>query len=132
MTVPGAGGVVFDDSGNVLLLRHVNGPWVFPKGHIEEGEEPLQTALREVREEAGLEAACPDPAARFRTEYVNGRNEERRIDWFIMEAGSGTFRKSEDTFPDGGFMPPQEALRLLSFEEDRTLLSEVLEHRGQH
>src|SRR5680860_767344 len=29
----GAGGVVFDDRGRVLVLRHAGGNWVFPKGH---------------------------------------------------------------------------------------------------
>jgi 8-oxo-dGTP pyrophosphatase MutT (NUDIX family) len=32
----GAGGVVFRPDGAVLLLRHQEGTWVFPKGHIEQ------------------------------------------------------------------------------------------------
>jgi 8-oxo-dGTP pyrophosphatase MutT (NUDIX family) len=36
--VEGAGGVVINDAGAVLLIRHLNGSWVFPKGHIEPGE----------------------------------------------------------------------------------------------
>ena len=38
--VPGAGGVVFNDRGEVLLIRDRNGFWVFPKGHLEPGETP--------------------------------------------------------------------------------------------
>ena len=34
----GAGGVVFNSKGEVLLLRDRMGFWVFPKGHPEEGE----------------------------------------------------------------------------------------------
>lgn len=131
MTVAGAGGVVFDGSGNVLLLRHRNGTWVFPKGHIEEEEAPLTTALREIREEAGLEAHCSDPNTTFTTEYVNAHGERRRITWFLMEARSGTFRKSEDLFPEGGFREPAEALNLLTFPQDRELLQEILGHQGR-
>lgn len=41
----------------VLLVRHRNGShWSFPKGHVEQGEQERQTALREIREETGLEA----------------------------------------------------------------------------
>ena len=45
--------------GRVLLVRAKPEPhdWVLPKGHIEAGEAPADTAAREVREEAGVEAA---------------------------------------------------------------------------
>ena len=38
-----------------LLLKHRAGHWNFPKGLIEKGEKLEQAALREVKEEAGLE-----------------------------------------------------------------------------
>ena len=52
----GAGGVVFSRDGKVLVLGHVDGAWVFPKGHIEQGETSEAAALREVAEEAGVQA----------------------------------------------------------------------------
>lgn len=40
---------------SLLVLRHRNGStWAFPKGHVEGHETEVQTALREVREETGL------------------------------------------------------------------------------
>ncbi len=40
----------------ILILRHkLGGHWSFPKGHVEPGETERQTALREVREETGLD-----------------------------------------------------------------------------
>lgn len=39
----------------VLLVKHGNGHWAFPKGHADPGEEPHATATRELREETGLE-----------------------------------------------------------------------------
>jgi 8-oxo-dGTP pyrophosphatase MutT (NUDIX family) len=38
-----------------LLLNYLGGHWDFPKGHIELGEEPLKTAIRELKEETSLE-----------------------------------------------------------------------------
>jgi len=57
-----AGGVVRRDDGTeprFLLVRASRPPydWVLPKGHIERGETPEQTARREVAEEAGVDAA---------------------------------------------------------------------------
>jgi 8-oxo-dGTP pyrophosphatase MutT (NUDIX family) len=52
-----AGGVVFRRGGDgpfFLLIRDSYRNWGFPKGHLEEGEEPDRAALREVSEETGL------------------------------------------------------------------------------
>lgn len=54
-----AGGIVFRREGArtwFLLIRDPYRNWGFPKGHLEEGEDPAQAALREVAEETGLAA----------------------------------------------------------------------------
>jgi ADP-ribose pyrophosphatase YjhB (NUDIX family) len=57
---PTAGGVVFrrDKITNgieILLIQDAKDRWTIPKGHIEEGESPKQTAEREIGEETGLQ-----------------------------------------------------------------------------
>ena len=54
-----AGLICFNLAGQVLLVRALNTKeeWVFPKGHIEPGEETFQTAERECREECGIVAS---------------------------------------------------------------------------
>ena len=54
-----AGGVVLrrsHDVCRVALVRRHDGGWVLPKGHVEDGEDLAQTAVREVEEEIGLPA----------------------------------------------------------------------------
>lgn len=55
---PTSGGIVFrhNDKGDIeiLLIQDAKDRWTIPKGHIEEGETALQTARREIGEEAGL------------------------------------------------------------------------------
>ena len=52
-------GVVLLNSNKVLLLQHpdttTSGHWDFPKGHVEKGEDELQTALRELKEETDID-----------------------------------------------------------------------------
>jgi 8-oxo-dGTP pyrophosphatase MutT (NUDIX family) len=55
-----SGGIVFrrDKKTNqveILLIQDAKDRWTIPKGHVEEGEEPKQTAEREIREETGLQ-----------------------------------------------------------------------------
>lgn len=55
----GAVAVLSDEAGRVLLLRHVyrkGYPWGFPSGFVNAGEDAAEGALREVKEETGLDA----------------------------------------------------------------------------
>lgn len=54
-----SGGIIFrrDEKGalQILLIKDAKNRWTVPKGHVEPGEEPKQTAEREIREETGLQ-----------------------------------------------------------------------------
>lgn len=62
-----AGGLVFDEQGRVAVIaRHSRSghlEWCLPKGHIEKGETPQQTAVREVHEETGILGEVVDSIA---------------------------------------------------------------------
>jgi 8-oxo-dGTP pyrophosphatase MutT (NUDIX family) len=54
----GAGAVILDDQGRVLVLEHTyrrNGRWGIPGGYLRKGESPEHALRREVREETGLD-----------------------------------------------------------------------------
>ncbi|MCL4382364.1 MAG: NUDIX domain-containing protein [Patescibacteria group bacterium] len=54
-----AGGVIYTQKGpkkiKILLLLDKNNHWTFPKGLIEKGEEKIEAARRETKEEVGLQ-----------------------------------------------------------------------------
>ncbi len=64
MDFPGIGvAAIIEEKGKVLLIRrkgvHGAGNWASPGGHLEFGETPEQCAIRETREEVGIEVANP-------------------------------------------------------------------------
>lgn len=53
-----AGALIFNDKGQVLLLKHrfrAGSGWGLPGGFLEKGEQPLEALKRELREEIGME-----------------------------------------------------------------------------
>ena len=71
------GGFVYNNAGEVLLIRHEDEPgWIQPGGMVESGE-TLEAALRrEVREETGIDVSVEDPLYVWRGEYVHGDETE--------------------------------------------------------
>lgn len=53
------GTIIRDDSGRIVLVKRAiepgYGKWVFPGGYVDRGEEVLIAAVREAREESGLD-----------------------------------------------------------------------------
>ncbi len=90
-----AGAVVFymDGSGRreYLLLHYPSGHWDFPKGIIEEGEEELETAYREVEEETGIPRDKLVLMPGFREEisyrfYSHGKVVRKTVVFFLMRS----------------------------------------------
>ena len=112
-----AGGVVFRSSADgrrYLLVRAKNPPtaWVFPKGHVEEGERAEDAAIREVLEEAGVRASIVAPLDGL----IVGA---QRIAMFLMayegEAGAPERERMWLAF--------EHAARTLTFPESQELLA---------
>jgi len=71
-----------------LLLKYPAGHWDLPKGNIEAGEEPLETMLREVREETGLVDLLVVPGFRRKIEYFywrDGAKVHKTVTFFLAE-----------------------------------------------
>lgn len=91
-----AGCVIRDDRGRILLL-HRNKPdlswWEIPGGQVEEGEAPEAAAIREVREETGLEVRIGGLLGEAELESTN--HEPAQFYWFSAEIVSGEPRALE-------------------------------------
>ncbi|MEU8268275.1 NUDIX domain-containing protein [Sphaerisporangium sp. NPDC049002] len=80
--------IVLDDSDQVLLLRYEEGNgvfWATPGGALDAGETHTQAAIRELREELGIEEVelGPQLASRAKTHMIHGELTEQVEKYFI-------------------------------------------------
>ncbi len=93
--------------------------WTFPKGKAEDGESDEECAVREVREETGLECELLDelPA----TEYVDARGRPKRVRWWRMRIVDGRFAPTTEV-DEVRWLSAADAAQLLSYGRDLALL----------
>ena len=77
-----------DDEGNMF--------WSFPKGHQEDGETDIETAIRETKEEIGLDVEIVEPEPIITGHYVHGGTVWKEILLFIAKLIGGDFTLQED------------------------------------
>jgi 8-oxo-dGTP diphosphatase len=119
VTVRAAGGLVERDGRVLLVHRPKYDDWTFPKGKAVDGESDEECALREVEEETGLRCELGDELAT--TEYIDSRGRPKRVRWFRMQPLEGEFEPTDEV-DEIRWLPPAEAVQLLSYDRDRVLL----------
>lgn len=111
-----AGGCVVNEAGQVLLQkRGDSGLWGFPGGAIELGESPEAAAIREAREETGLEVAVGDLIGIYtdcQMSYPNGDQAHSICIAYELRQTGGTLGSDD---------PETAALRWFSLEEEPAL-----------
>jgi 8-oxo-dGTP pyrophosphatase MutT (NUDIX family) len=132
--IASAGGVILDKEKKVLLLRRLTeGTWVLAKGRREPGESLEQTAIREVKEETGLSnITIQKKLGMVRYTFFwrpDDVNYKKTVHYFLMSADSSATLKLEPSFSEARWVPLEEAVKLLTFENDRRIVKSVAEGR---
>jgi 8-oxo-(d)GTP phosphatase len=125
--VRAAGGIVLRGEGPERSVALVHRPryddWSFPKGKLDDGEDEAAAALREVEEETGLRCRLgPSVGA---VTYRDRRGRAKVVRYFRMDADGGRFTPNHEV-DDLRWLPIEDAVRLLSYAHDRSLLRQVL------
>jgi len=125
-----AGGIVtriIDGSLSVLLTQHSGHKgWGFPKGHIEKGEKKEGAALREVREEGGVEGRILKEAGT--TEYFFKQSEvmiKKKVYYYLMEYVNGDIANHDWEVMDAKWVSVSEVTEVLSFPSDKKIFAGI-------
>lgn len=130
-TATAAGGVVLRNGEHgpevVLLGRVSDGSWVFPKGTPAADESIEETALREVREETGLDVRIVRPLGEMRYSFIaDGERIRKVVHFFLMTATGGDPSLHDGEYDEVRWVTAPEARGLLTFDTYRDVLDRAL------
>jgi 8-oxo-dGTP pyrophosphatase MutT (NUDIX family) len=95
-----------------------------PKGHPENDESGADAALREIREETGIEAALVDKLGDVRYWYQrDGRRIAKVVSFFLFEYVSGEPGGDPVEVEEARWMPLDEAEAALSYTGEREMVT---------
>lgn len=122
--------VVFDkdkDELKVLLVHHNRGHWGLPKGHVEENETEIETALRETLEETGIKARVVGDFRKVIT-YKPRKNAIKDVVYFIGEKESNEVMPQLEEVSEALFIEINKALELMDYDDEKGVIESAIKY----
>jgi len=132
---PATAVALFDPGGNILLLRRKdNDKWTMPGGTLDFGESLTHCAVREVREETGLQIRIIDLIGTYTDPHIliaysDGEVRQEFTFVYAAEIESGEL-KIDDESKEASWVPLMSAVELPLAESQRRRLKDVAEYQN--
>ncbi len=114
-----------------FIVKHIGGHWGFPKGHPIDGENQLETAVRELKEETNLDASNLLSDKMLREEYsffIGDDIVNKKVDYFIIEVSNlQSIILDPNEIADGKLLIIKDALNYLSFKESKKVCVDAID-----
>ena len=119
----------------LLVQSQQTGEWTFPKGHSEENETEIQSALRELLEETGIKNIELADDVSYIDRYSfgkDGQKIDKIVKFFVGRVTNPKVTIQEKEIANFKWVTYEEALMVISFDEPKVILKKVVEALKLH
>ncbi|MEM3362470.1 MAG: bis(5'-nucleosyl)-tetraphosphatase [Candidatus Anstonellaceae archaeon] len=109
-----------------LILKYRAGHWDFPRGHVEQNEDELQAALRELEEETSISSIKILDGFSYSYEYDFSDNRHKKVTLFLAKTTQKSVKLS-DEHVDWRWEEFENALKLLTYPHPKEALKKAME-----
>ena len=114
-----------NDEFKFLLVLQNNGHYNFPKGHVEQGETEIETALREIKEETNLDVEI-NSEYRNSVEYIiDGTNILKQVVYFLATPKTNDIKKQESEILEIKWLNYEECLNTITYDNVKEVLKDA-------
>ena len=112
------------------------GVWALPKGNLDPGEKPEETAVREVFEETGVHGRLVEKLGDVKYTYTRRGGERvfKIVSFYLLRAGRGRIGDIEERMrievAEARWLPLDEAPRLLAYGGEREMVQKARDRFG--
>lgn len=107
-----------------VLVMEASGAYGFPKGHKEGNETDMETAIREIKEETGIDPKfIPNLKRTIRYKLIN--QVEKEVTFFVAKYQNQELNINDNTILSIKKFDLQTALNVLKFQELKNILIEI-------
>lgn len=115
-----------DTATQMLLIKHKHGGhWSFPKGHVEGAETEVETALREVKEETGLDIKLIN-GYKEKVYYSPRVGIKKEVVYFLGKSAWVEAIPQEEEISETRWFDIDSVLKQVTFENDKRLIKHAL------
>lgn len=123
------GCIIIKNNKVLLVYEKRRNFWGFPKGHMEDGETEIETALREVKEEVGLEVEI-DEQKRYILNYIIKDEIDKTTVLYIATPKNEEIVMQESEIENAKWCSFEEALETLTFDDWKEMFRKVIADIG--
>ena len=123
-----AGGVVINEFDEIIVISQKGKikTWSLPKGHVEEGESELETAIREIYEESGAKnLEFIKPLGTYERYSMDDETELKRRTFFLFKTKKQELKPIDSENPDAIWVHKDKVSEMLTHPKDKKFFLKI-------